>query len=493
MSKTKKVVVIGAGMGGLAAAAKLAKRGYQVTVLEKNEAAGGRLSQIEENGFKFDIGPSWYMMPEVFADFFAEFGEDINKHLKLVRLDPSYKAFFEQEEIVIPSGLEKTAAVFEKVEAGAGNKLKQYLDLAKYKYDTALKYYVYKTYDSITDFFDRRILTSALKLDLFGSLDKHVNKYFKNDSLRKILKFMVVFIGGAPSNVPALYSLLAHADVGLGIWYPRGGMQELPKAMEKLGKKYGVKFIYNSPVTSVEVEEQTLRKTVVSGKNKYEADIVVVNADYQFADSQLLPAKYRKYKESYWDKKTLSPSALLFYLGVNRKLKNLEHHNLVMDKDWDKHFATIFDNPEWPEDPLYYVNVPSVTDKTVAPKGMENLMILIPIAPGLEDNTEIREKYYNQVISDLEQKTNQEIAAHVIVKKIFGVKDFSSRYNAYKGNAFGLAHTLFQTAIFRPSYKNEKLPGLYYTGQFTVPGVGVPMALISGKIVAEKIIGEKND
>jgi phytoene desaturase len=483
----QKVIIVGAGLGGLTAAAAMAKAGHSVTVIEKNEGPGGRATLYQQAGYSFDLGPSWYMMPEVFANFFKDCGKDINDYLKLVRLDPSYKIYFDNKSITIPSNVEQTVELFESIEAGSGKKLRDYLGLAKYKYDTAMQHYIYKTYDSLKDFFDLRMITSALRMNLFGNLENHVGKYFKNDYLQKILKFMVVFIGGSPKNVPALYSLLAHTDMNLGIWYPMGGMIEVPRAFEKLGKELGVKYIYNEAVNSIS-PTRTGKKLVVTERGNYEADIVIVNADYHHAETKLLAPEHRSYKANYWEKLTLSPSTLLFYIGIGKKLKNLEHHTLVMDKNWDNHFAAIFDKPEWPTDPLYYLNVPSITDPSVAPAGKETMMILVPIAPGLNDTEEIRERYYQQIIANLEQTTGQEIGKYVEVKRSFAITDFMERYNAYKGNAFGLAHTLFQTAIFRPQYKSRKIPGLYYTGQFTIPGVGLPIAVISGKIVAERII-----
>ncbi len=482
-----KAIVIGAGIGGMSAAALLAKKGFSVTVVEKNDQPGGRAIIYRDKGFLFDMGPSWYLMPEVFEDFFSEFSRKPDDFYDLKRLDPSYKVFYGPDRnVVVEADLEKTLDLFESMEPGAREKLKEYLASAKYQYDIAMGQFIYKEYSSIFDFLNRKLVFEGTKLHIFDSLDGYIKRFIKDPDLRKILEYTIVFLGGSPYNSPAMYALMSHVDFNLGVWYPMGGMGELSKGFHRLCIDMGVEFRFQEEVTRVLVENGTA-KGVETGKGRLEADIVIVNADYPHAEVDLLDKKNRSYDEKYWKKKAIAPSCVLMYIGLDRKLDGLEHHNLYLSDSWDEHFVSIFDKPDWPVNPSYYVCCPSKTDPAVAPEGKENLFFLIPVAAGLEDTDEVRERFFQTTIEHLEKLTGESIMDHIISKRIITHRDFSSLYNAYKGTALGLAHTLRQTAVFRPGHRSKKVKSLYYTGQYTHPGIGVPMVIISSKILAGEI------
>lgn len=487
----KKVIVIGSGFGGLSSAALLAKDGYEVTVLEKNAVPGGRARVWQEGGFSFDMGPSWYMMPDVFERFFALFGKKPTDFYQLDRLDPSYRIFFGKDDLIdVPAQLEKTVTLFESMEAGAGEKLREYLKQAEYQYDVSMKEFVYKDYRSIFDFFNKRMLTEGRKLHVFETLDKFTSRYFKSDRLRKILEYSMVFLGGAPSNTPALYSVINHADMNLGVWYPHGGFHAVVQAMMRLGLELGVDYRFNAEVTGFEYQSGKITGVKVNGE-VLPADIVLANADYHHVDQALLAPEYQDYSRSWWKRRVVAPSAFIIYLGLNKKLKNLDHHNLFLDADWFEHFEAIFKKPHWPDNPSFYLCVPSVTDDSVAPVGKENLFFLAPIASGLEDNPEIHEKLKNNLYDRLEAITGQSIRDSIEIERVFSGQDFAKDYHALNGTGLGLAHTLMQTAVFRPRMRSKKLSNLYYVGHHTQPGVGVPMVVISGQIVAKKIKNEQ--
>ncbi|NNC95571.1 MAG: phytoene desaturase [Chitinophagales bacterium] len=489
---SKKIVVIGSGFSGLSAASNLALQGYDVTILEKNESPGGRASKFEADGFTFDMGPSWYWMPDVFETYFETFGKKPADYYDLVRLDPSYKVVFgENDEINIPASVDELYHLFESLEEGSGPKLKKFISEAAYKYKVGISDLVYRPGRSISEFIDFRLLKSVFRLQLFSSVRKHINSLFKNDRIRKILEFPVYFLGALPSNTPALYSLMNYADLVLGTWYPMGGMHKIIEGMVEVAEELGVKIIYKQDVQKIDVRNG-YAASVVTASDVFLADIVVASADYHHVESKLLDENYRNYDEKYWDERVMAPSSLIYYLGVDKKVSNLKHHNLYFDKSFEKFGEEIYSDPKWPTNPLFYVCCPSKTDDSVAPEGMENLFVLIPVAPGLEDTEELREKYYNMIMERLEKFTGENIREHIIYKRSFAHSDFKDRYNAFKGNAYGLANTLKQTAIFKPSLKSKKVSNLYYTGQLTTPGPGVPPSLISGRVVAQEISKDFN-
>ena len=485
----KKVIVIGSGFAGLSAATHLAHKGFDVTVLEKNECAGGRARVFKAEGFTFDMGPSWYWMPDVFEQYFKTYGKKRADYYELIRLDPSYTVTYaDGDTLRLPAKMTELEALFESYETGSAVKLRQFLAEAKYKYDVGMGEFVQKPSHSLWEFADWRVIKSLFRLQMLTNLSSHVRQLFKNEKLIQLLEFPVLFLGATPWKTPAMYSLMNYADMSLGTWYPKGGMYEIVKAMVTLAEELGVKILLNQTVKKIEIVKGIATK-VVTQNAEYECDIVVGGADYHHLDQTVLEPEYRNYTEDYWNKRVMAPSSLLFYLGINKRLKNLEHHNLFFDEDFTLHAQEIYETPKHPSKPLFYVCMPSKTDPSVIPDAEhENLFILIPLAPDLEDTDEIREKYYTRVMKRLEKWTGQDIRSHVIFKRSFAHNDFKQDYNAYKGNAYGLANTLMQTAFLKPKLKSKKVKNMWFTGQLTTPGPGVPPSLISGQVVATDII-----
>ncbi|MEY2895059.1 MAG: Diapolycopene oxygenase [Bacteroidota bacterium] len=484
--KKKKVIVIGAGFSGLSTATELADKGYEVMIVEKNEQAGGRARVFKEQGFTFDMGPSWYWMPDIFDNYFARFGKKTSDYYTLKRLDPSYSVILSDEEVVdMPADYDALRKLFESIEPGAANALDRFLEQAAYKYKVGIQEFVWKPSVKITEFLSLRILVDALRMDVFSSFYSHVRKFFKSDTLLKLMEFPILFLGAISQNTPAMYSLMNYAEIKLGTWYPMGGMHLIVKGMVDLALSKGVQIEYLAEVNGFAIEGGKV-KGVKTSKGVFEADAVVASADYHHVET-LLGEAHRNYDEAYWDKRVMAPSSLLFYLGINKRLPRLKHHNLFFDRDFSIHSHEIYTDPSWPSDPLFYASAPSVTDPSVAPEGCENLFLLIPVAPNLEDTEAVREQYFEQLMDRLEQYCGVSIRDAIVYKRSYAHQDFIGDYHAFKGNAYGLANTLMQTAILKPSLKNRHLSNMFYTGQLTVPGPGVPPSLISGIVVAKEV------
>lgn len=482
----KSIGVIGAGFAGISAACFLAKAGHSVTVYEKNGSPGGRARQFNADGFIFDMGPSWYWMPGVFENFFKHFGKATEDFYQLERLDPSYRIYFRDEIIDVPASLNEVYQLFEKLEPGSSKKLETFLQEAAYKYEVGINNLVFKPGNSITELADLRLLKGVLRLHVFQSISKYIRKYFSNPKIIQLLEFPVLFLGAMPSKTPALYSLMNYADIALGTWYPKGGMHEIIRAMYNLAVELGVNFKFDSAVSAIEMNTTKARGLIVNNEFK-QHDYLLAGADYHHVEQNLLPEKHRKYTKSYWEKRQLAPSSLIFYLGVNKKIKGLLHHTLFFDESFEKHAKEIYEYPDWPENPLFYICCASKTDHSCAPEGMENIFVLVPVATGLSDNEDIRNKYYRLIMSRLEKLTGEQVDKNVVYKKSYAHNNFKNDYNAYKGNAYGLANTLWQTANLKPTM-HSKVPNLFYTGQLTVPGPGVPPSIISGQVAANEII-----
>lgn len=488
MGSLKHIVVIGSGFAGLSAACVLAKEGHKVTVLEKNSQPGGRASVWETDGFKFDMGPSWYWMPDVFENFFALFGKKPSDYYDLKRLDPGYRIYYGKDDLMdIPAAMDKLEAMFESIEPGSSSHLREFLEQAEYKYKVGMGEYVFRPSHSITEFIDWNLIKKSFSMQLLTSLRKHVRDHFKNPKLVKLLEFPVLFLGATPQDTPAMYSMMNYADLALGTWYPMGGMNEIVKAMVKLAEELGVVIKLESEVTKIEIADNKV-SSIITARETLQADFVIAGADYQHVDQKLLDKPYRNYTDKYWESRTMSPSSLLFFVGINKKLDNIEHHNLFFDEDFEQHAKEIYTNPQWPSKPLFYVACTSKTDDTVAPTDGENLFFLIPIAPGLHDDDATREKYFDLVVDRFEHITGESIKDNIVVKRSYALNDFKADYHSFKGNAYGLANTLAQTAFFKPAMRNKHIKNLLYTGQLTVPGPGVPPALISGQIAAREAI-----
>lgn len=478
-----KIGIIGSGFSSLSAACHLAKAGFEVNVFEKNATVGGRARQLKKEGFTFDIGPSWYWMPDIFEKFFNDFGKKTADYYKLQKLSPAYKIFFEDDEMTIGDCMDKICAEFERIETGSSKHLRTFIGKAQENYDIAINKIVLKPGLSPLELVTK---DTVLRVDqFFKTISQEVRKKFTNPKLISTLEFPVLFLGAKPSKTPSFYSFMNFADFGLGTWHPEGGMYEIIKAMHQLALELGVVFHLESPIDGITVEAGTVTGLKTSGKH-YRFDKVISGADYHHSET-LLEKKYRQYSEAYWDKKTFAPSSLLFYVGFDKKIDRVEHHNLFFDTDFDRHAQEIYDTPAWPSEPLFYANFPSVTDTKMAPDGQEAGFFLIPVAPGLEDTEALRQQYFDIIIDRLEKRTGQDVRKNIIFTESFCVNDFIKEYNSYKGNAYGMANTLSQTAFLRPGLKSGKVKNLFFTGQLTVPGPGVPPSLISGKLVAELI------
>ncbi len=482
-----KVAVIGSGFAGLAAASSLAQQGHDVTIFEKNSTTGGRARHFSHEGYMFDMGPSWYWMPEVFDQYFARFGKKTSDYYQLERLDPSYRVYFKGSGAMdIPASLDEFKTKLEKLEQGAGSKLDQFLSEAKIKYDTGMGQFVWKPSLSIMEFADAKLIKESFRLQLFSNMSTHIRKFFKHPEIIQLLEFPVLFLGAKPENTPALYSMMNYADIALGTWYPKGGMVKIAQGMTKLAEELGVKIHINANVERIEVMNGEAQGVIVNGE-LHIFDAILAGADYHHVESKLLPQEYQSYSPKYWENRTMSPSSLLFYLGINKKIDGLLHHNLFFDEDFSEHAVEIYDNPKWPSKPLFYLCVPSKTDSSVAPEGCENIFGLIPVAPGLTSTEEQRDKYLQMIIARLKKYTGEDITNHIVFKRSYAHEEFISDYNSFKGNAYGLANTLRQTAFLKPRLRSKKIENLFFAGQLTTPGPGVPPSLISGQVSAAEL------
>ena len=483
----KKIAVIGSGFAGLTSAIELASMGYDVTIFEKNSSLGGRARKLEVDGFTFDMGPSWYWMPDVFDRFFARHGKKTSDYFKLNKLDPGFSIVFdENEELVVPASFDELVTTFESIEKGGGEQLRKFMKKAKKKYEIGMADLVYKPSHSIFEFINFSVIKGLFHLSIFTSFSKYVRRYFTDSKLIKLMEFPVLFLGATPKNTPALYSLMNYTGLEVGTFYPDGGFFAVIQSFVDLAKEKNVQIRCNAEVSSINVLNGESKSITVNSED-IPFDFVVASADYHHVDQNLLEKKYRNYSASYWDTREMAPSSLLFYVGVDKKLSNLNHHTLFFDQDFDEHAKEIYDNPSWPKKPLFYMSCSSISDDNVAPKGMENLVFLIPLAPGLEDSDDMREKYFHMILKRLKSLTGNDISENIVFKQSYCVKDFEKDYHAFKGNAYGLANTLRQTAILKPRLKNKKVSNLFYTGQLTVPGPGVPPSIISGQIVAQEV------
>jgi len=480
----KTIAIIGSGFSALAASCYLAQQGNKVTIYEKNESIGGRARQFKKEGFTFDMGPSWYWMPDVFERFFNDFNKQTTDYYELIKLNPAYRVYFGVDDFIsIYDNLEEIKTTFESIEKGSGHELETFIKQAKSNYDIAIKDLVYRPGVSPLELIT---VETTLKLNqFFSTVSNDIRKKFKNERLIQILEFPVLFLGAKPTKTPSFYNFMNYADFGLGTWHPKTGMFDVVRGIEKLALELGVTIETNAAIEKIIVENKTATGIFINGKN-VKADIILSGADYHHTET-LLDIEHRAYSEKYWESRVFAPSSLLFFVGFDKKIENISHHALFFDVDFNQHAADIYDEPKWPDAPLFYANFPSKTDQTAAPEGMESGFFLIPLAPGIHDSEALREEYFEKIITRFEELTQQKIKNNIIFKRSFCKNDFVTDYNAYKGNAYGMANTLLQTAFLRPKLKSKKVRNLYFTGQLTVPGPGVPPALISGKLVAELI------
>lgn len=488
----KRIAIIGSGFSGLSAAAYAAKAGHEVHVFEKHNQPGGRARQFTtEQGFVFDMGPSWYWMPDIMDKFFADFGYKTSDFYDLISLNPQFEMIFSDEKMNIPENFEDLKVLFETIEKGAGVQLEKFIQSAKYKYEVGMKDFVTKPSHSWLEFVSPKIAKSALKLNLLTNFRSYVGSYFKDEKLRMLMEFPVIFLGASPKNIPALYSLMNYGGYALGTHYPMGGFYQLVLAMQQVAEKQGAIFHFNKTVEKINTSHNKISSLQINGEN-ISFDTVIASSDYHHTET-LLEERLRNYTEEYWQSRTFAPSSLIFYLGINQTIPNIKHHTLFFENDLDEHIDCIYGEKKWPEKPLFYACCPSKTDKIVAPKGKENLFLLMPLAIDIQDDEKNRKKYLAEMLSRIEKHTGiADLASKIEYQRSYCVNDFVQDYNAYGGNAYGLANTLNQTAVLKPKMRNKKVNNLFYTGQLTVPGPGVPPSIISGKIVANEITKFKN-
>ncbi len=497
MPLSKHVIIIGSGFAGMSAASFMAKAGWRVTVLEKQSTPGGRARQFKAEGFTFDMGPSWYWMPDVFERYFKQFGKSASAYYQLKRLDPSYRVYWEDGPVDIPADYNALKQLFHFLEPGSGELLDRFLEEAAYKYNIGIHELVFKPGQSLTEYLDWNVAKNVFRLDLFNSIRSHIAKYFRHPKIRELMEFPSLFLGAMPEHIPALYSLMNYADIKGGTWYPEGGMYSVVKAMYELALELGVKFCFNHSVHEIEVDQYAVKQVIAiaeenGGRRSVKvltADAVIGGDDYHHIETMLLPEACRSYSAAYWDKRVMAPSCLLYYVGLNKKLRGIQHHSLFFDASFETHGREIYDSKKWPTDPLFYVSATSVTDPAVAPEGCENLFLLVPVPAGLNnDHEQLRDHYFDLIIARMEQHMGQSIRDSIVYKKSFAHSDFVNEYNSFKGNAYGLANTLLQTAVLKPSCRSKKVKNLFYTGQLTIPGPGVPPSLISGEVVAGEVV-----
>ena len=487
-------IVIGGGIGGLAVAALLGRRGHSVTLVEKNAQLGGRANFFEADGFSFDMGPSWYLMPDVFEHFFALLGEQVTDHLELTRLDPSYRIVFRGTDLTVDmtSDLERDAATFEQLEAGSGAALREYVARSETQYGIAIENFMYRNRDGLLGFMNRKTAQQGRQLHVFENMHRYVSRWFSSDTVQKIMEYQLVFLGSSPYTTPALYNIMAHIDFNLGVFYPRGGIYSIVQALTAIGAQHGVQHRTEAPVAEILVEGKRAAGVRLDSGEELRADLVVSNADLHHTETVLLPPRAQSYPERYWSKRTLAPSAFILYLGLKGRLPDLTHHNLAFGQDWRRGFAQIFDEPAWPDDPSYYICAPSRTDPSTAPADHENVFVLVPVAPGLSmtpaDIADYRRRTLDLVARDFDLPDLEE---RIVLERTYTSQDFTSDYHAFGGSALGLAHTMWQTA-FRPNNVSSKLPNLFYVGASTNPGIGMPICLISAELAYKRIIGDQS-
>ena len=497
----KQAVVIGSGFGGLSAAGYLARAGYQVTVVEKNGWVGGRARVLERDGFRFDMGPSWYWMPGEHDKWFRDMGKERTDYYAIRRVDPSYKVYYgetepreEENVLTMPADLEGAKALFERYEAGAGRRLEEYLEDCRRKYELAMATYIYKNYDTIFDFISAKTIRNLGTLNIASSYKGMIKKYFSHPYLRKILEFPVVFLGSSARKTPAVYTLMNYIDFVLGTWYPSGGFARVVEAMREVDESLGVTFRFNSEAKGLSLADgrvTSVRCVTPEGDAVFPADVVVANADYHHVEQELLPEEARSFSPRFWEKRSLAPGVLNYYVGLNGKFESFEHHTFFFDSDWEGHFKAVYEKPDWLEKPLFYIHAPSISDPSSAPPGKEAVFILVPIAPGLDEDEGVRQRYFDDVVDRIEALTGEPFRERIEFVESYSLKDFERDYNAYKGNAFGLGQTLFQTAYFRTANRSKKVSNLYFSGHYTVPGTGTTMSTISGNVVTQRVVEEQ--
>lgn len=497
MNTPKKVIIIGSGIGGLGTAALLSKRGYDVTIIEKNKTIGGRANIFTEQGYTFDMGPSWYLMPDVFEHFYDLMEEDINDHLNLVKLGPSYKVFFPGDKdhpvVDIHSDLEKDLPTLEQFEPGVSEKLKKYLKISGEQYELAKQSFMYRNYDSVLDFFKWDIMKEGRRMNPLQTMEKYLNKHFTDDRVKKILEYTLVFLGSEPKKTPALYNIMNFIDFHYGVYYPKGGIYTIIESLQKMNEKHGTQILCGIGVNEVIIENKTATGVKLENGDIINADVVISNADLHFTETKLIAdTKHQTFPQKFWDKAVMGPSAFIMYLGLDREVPNLTHHNLRFAQNWKDNFKELFDEPALPKDPSYYVCKPTHTDTNIAPEGKDILFVLVPIAADITVTEEMKQSYRDKVVGMMKKDLDlPDLEESIVYERSYWGDDFGRDYNAYKGTALGMAHTLKQT-LLRPGNKSKKVKNLFYVGAGTNPGIGMPICLISAELAYKRLEGIKH-
>lgn len=490
----KKVVIIGAGIGGLATANLLAEAGYDVHVYEKERTAGGRAGKLVRKGFQFDTGPSWYLMPEVFEHYYGLLGESADAWLELEKLTPAYKVFFESSDPIIITGKQaRDQQTFEKIEAGAGAALAEYVQKSDDIYQLSLKHFLYSNFEKVTDFMHQDILKKVGRLPyLLGiSIDRYVSGFVKDMRLKQILEYPMVFLGTSPFSAPAMYSLMSALDFKEGVFFPKRGMYAIIESLVAIGKKRGVRYHFSSETMKIVSKQGKASGVVLKSGETVLADIVISNADLHHTETKLLKPADRTYPEEYWKKKQPGPGALLLYLGVKGSIPEFEHHNLLFVDAWKENFKAIYKTGSAPETASIYISLTSKTDQSVAPAGHETIFVLVPLPPNLKWSAKKTDEMVSHYLTQIKNMTGVDLESRLVVREVFGPSDFKTKYYSWQSSMLGQSHILKQSAFFRTPNISKKVKNLYYVGCNTTPGIGLPMCLIGAELVYKRLAGER--
>jgi phytoene desaturase len=489
-----RATIIGAGLGGLGLACLLAKSGYQVTVVEKNRTLGGRARQFSEDGFTFDMGPSWYLMPDVFEAFFRLLNERVEDHLQLVKLSPSYRIYAEDDQTIdLPSDPAKAMALFESIEPGAGAQLEKYLNASRYQYDVVMQHFMHRNFDTPLDFLSWRLLLAGTKLSAFSTMSRYVSRFFKTPILQKIMQYQLLFLGSSPFKTPSIYNVMGHIDFNMGVYYPMGGIYQLVATLAGIARKHGAVIRTDAPANAIRVRGGKADGVELDDGDVLDADLVISNADIHHTETQLLSDDLRDYPSRYWESRQLAPSALILYLGLNDRPNSLLHHNVIFNDNWEASFAELFDSSHWPAHPSYYVCCPSQTDPSLAPDGKSAVFMLMPVSATVSYDECKIEAMADRMLGKADVRLGLSgLKDRIAFKRAYSGADFARDYNSLGGSALGLAHTLKQTALLRPNNRSRKVANLYYVGAGTNPGIGMPICLISAQLAYKRIMRIKS-
>jgi phytoene desaturase len=493
MGKDRNVIVIGAGLGGIVTAGRLARAGFSVTVVERNSHPGGRADQLTIDGHRFDTGPTLFLMPEIFREAFDALGAEMDSHLDLVRIDPTYQIHFaDGRRLSLTSDLNLLEPQLEEIEPGSFAGLLRYLAEGRKHYAVALDRFVSRQFHSLGEYFNPRQLPLLFELKALVNHYKRTGEFFKSPELRAAFTFQNMYLGLSPFDAPATYSLLQSTELVDGIWYPMGGMYQVVKSLTELAEGLGVHFVYNAPVQRILTESKRATGVVLEDGQRLDADIVIANADLPYVYQHLLDDQSEAKK---LDQKLYTSSAIVFYWGVDRQFPQLGHHNVFLAEDYRGSFQSIFEDHGLPEDPSLYINAPTRTDDTAAPKGHDSLMVLVPVghldADADQDWQAMRQRAKAAVLRRLGEIGIHDLDRHIKLEVCYTPEDWASLYNLAKGAAFGLSHNFAQVGYLRPQNRHRTYENLYFVGASTHPGTGLPMVLLSGKLTSQRVISEQ--